>query len=146
MHVLTAHYGPVEVAPEDVLRFEHGLFGFEDVSHWVLLAHGPQSPLRLLQAVERPDLALVVIEPFLVCPAYSIDLSAADAAAVHWWDDTGVLVLVTVGISDEGEMTVNLKGPIVVNPVRRIGMQVVQPGDRWSSRRRVGSAASALEP
>jgi flagellar assembly factor FliW len=146
MHVRTAHYGLVEVAPEDMLRFERGLFGFEDVSRWVLLAHAPGSPLRILQAIDRPDLALVVIEPFLVCPDYSIDLPPADAAAVHWWEDAGILVLATVGIPDDSsEMTVNLKGPIVVNPARRIGVQVVQAGDRWAARHRIEPPAAQAE-
>lgn len=138
MLVQTTRYGTVEVSEEDVLEFERGLFGFEEFHRWVLLEHGPRSPLRLLQAVGKPDLAFVVLEPFLVCPEYTLELSAEDAAAVHWWDDTGILVLATVGIpEDPGEMTANLKGPILVNPQRRRGRQVVLPGDRWSPRHRV---------
>lgn len=138
MQVQTSRYGAVDVSEEDVLEFDRGLFGFEHVRRWVLLEHGPRSPLRLLHAVEWPDLVFVVVEPFLICPEYELDLNAEDAAAVHWWDDAGVLVLVTVGIPDDpGEMTANLKGPILVNPKRRRGLQVVLPGDRWSPRHRL---------
>lgn len=138
MRVQTTRYGAVDVSEEDVLEFERGLFGFEDVRRWVLLEHGPKSPLRLLQAVGQPELAFVVLEPFLICPDYTLELSAEDAAAVHWWDDSGVLVLATVGIPDDpGEMTANLKGPILVNAERRRGRQVLLPGDRWSPRHRV---------
>ena len=147
MRVETTRYGVVDVSEEDVLEFERGLFGFEDVHRWVLLEHGPKSPLRLLQSVETPGLAFVVLEPFLICPDYTLELSAEDAAAVHWWDDTGVLVLVTVGIpEDPGEMTANLKGPILVNPKRQRGRQVVLPGDRWSPRYRVLDAAAESNP
>lgn len=141
MRMQTTRYGAVDVSEADVVEFERGLFGFEDVHRWVLLEHGPGSPLRLLQAAEHPDLAFVVIEPFLICPDYTLDLSAEDAAAVHWWDDEGVLVLVTVGIPDDpGEMTANLKGPILMNSKRCCGRQVVLPGDRWSPRHRVMDA------
>lgn len=137
----------MDVSDEDVLEFDRGLFGFEDVQRWVLLAHAPQSPLRLLQAADRPDLAFVVMEPFLICPEYTLELAEDDAAAVHWWDDSGVLVLVTVGIpEDPGEMTANLKGPILVNSKRQRGRQVVLPGDRWSSRHRVLEPAPESGP
>ena len=144
MQVQTARYGAVEVSAADVLEFERGLFGFEAMHRYVLLEHGPKSPLRLLQSLEEPSLAFVVIEPFLICPDYTVEISAADAAAVHWWEDSGVLVLVTVGIPDDpGEMTANLKGPILVNPKRGRGVQIVLAGDRWPARYRVLDALQA---
>ncbi len=144
MQVQTERYGVVEVSEADVLEFERGLFGFEHEHRYVLLEHGPKSPLRLLQSLQDPSLAFVVIEPFLICPDYTVEISEADAAAVHWWEDSGVMVLVTVGIPDDpGEMTANLKGPILVNPKRRRGVQIVLPGDRWPARYRVLDALQA---
>lgn len=141
MRIETTRFGMVEIAAEDVLEFERGPFGFEDVHRWVLLRHAQGSPLRLLQAVDRPEVSFAVLEPFLICPDYTVELSKHEAAAVGWWNDTNVLVFVIVGVTaDPNEMTANMKGPILIDPESRRGMQIVLPGDRWSSRLRVMEA------
>lgn len=138
MQIETVNFGTVEIGPEDVVEFARGLFGFEDVRRYVLLRHTQGSPFRLLQAVDRPDLAFAVIEPYLIHPDYSVELTDEEAQSVGWWEDRNVLVFVIVGItSDPDEMTANMKGPILIDPASRRGLQVVLPGDRWPARMRL---------
>ena len=146
MKISTTRFGAVEVAAQDVLEFERGLFGFETVQRYVLLDHEEKSPIKLLQAVDRPELAFAVMEPFLICPDYDLSLSAEEAARIGWWEEPGILVFVILGMSDPpSEMTANLKGPIVVNLRLQRGLQVVMPGDRYPARYRVFDALEAQQ-
>jgi flagellar assembly factor FliW len=138
MKIATTRFGAVEVAEHEVLEFERGLFGFEDVHRFVLLDRAERSPIKLLQAVDRPELTFAVMEPFLICPDYDLSLSEAEAAHIGWWQEPEILVFVVLGMSDPpSEMTANLKGPIVVNGRLRRGLQIVMPGDRYPARYRV---------
>lgn len=138
MQVWTTRFGTIDIDPDDVVEFERGLFGFESVHRYVLLGFSERSPIKLLQAVDRPEVAFAVMEPFLICPDYDLPLSDEDALHIGWWQDSEVLVYVILGMSDPpSAMTANLKGPIVLNRRLRRGMQVVLPGDRYPARYRV---------
>jgi flagellar assembly factor FliW len=146
MKISTTRCGPVEVAEHEVIEFERGLFGFEAVHRYVLLNHAEKSPIKLLQAVDRPELAFAVMEPFLICPDYDLSLSEEEAARIGWWEEPGILVFVVLGMSDPpSQMTANLKGPILVNLASRRGLQVVMPGDRYLARYRVLDALEAQQ-
>jgi flagellar assembly factor FliW len=138
MQVWTTRFGTVDIDPHEVVEFERGLFGFESVHRYVLLSISERSPIKLLQAVDRPEVAFAVMEPFLICPDYDLPLAGEDAANIGWWQDAEVLVYVILGMSDPpSAMTANLKGPIVINRRLRRGLQVVLPGDRYPARYRV---------
>ncbi|MCK4546804.1 MAG: flagellar assembly protein FliW [Candidatus Eisenbacteria sp.] len=138
MKIDTTRFGVLEVPEEEVVEFSRGLFGFEDIDRYVLLDHRPGSPFRWLQAVGRPDLAFVVMDPREFCSHYDFDIPEEDGLVLKSSDGEGLQVLVVVGIPDDPvEMTANLKGPILINAVRRIGRQIVLPGDQYSPRFRI---------
>lgn len=118
-----------EVAPElarDVVRFPNGLPGFEACRGFVLMASDSLGPLQCLKAVEGPAASFLVIDPRRVLPEYRCELSAADMhrLGVNGADDT-LLWLVLVTIELDGTITANLRAPVVINPARMLGQQVV---------------------
>ena len=56
-----------------------GLPGFPEAKTFVLIDGHGDTPFRWLQAFERPDLALIVIDPLEVAPDFPIAGSAAHA-------------------------------------------------------------------
>ncbi|MBN1826837.1 MAG: flagellar assembly protein FliW [Candidatus Eisenbacteria bacterium] len=138
MRVETTRFGALEAGEEEFLGFPDGLYGFGDVHRYLVVNRRGESPFQWLQSVDRPDLAFVVLDPSLFCPGYRIDLSAEDRQALGWDGRSALDVWVVVGVPDNPEkMTANLKGPIIVNRARRIGRQVILPGDEWSPRHNV---------
>jgi flagellar assembly factor FliW len=138
MRIETTRFGALEVAEEDVVEFSDGLFGFKDIGRYVVIDHRKDSPFKWLQAVDRPDLAFIVMNPHEFCSEYDFTVPEADSRALQAGDGTGLVVLVIVGIpEDPAEMTANLKGPILINPEKRTGRQIILPGDRYSARFRI---------
>lgn len=146
MKVETSRFGDLEVAQEDSIDFPKGLFGFEDVNRYVLLDHREGSPFKWLQAIGRPELAFVVMDPFLIRPGYRFDLSEEDSAALQHSRGVRLLVLVIVGIpEDPEEMTANLKGPVLINCDKGLGRQVILAGDEYPARLAIIDAIRGLD-
>jgi flagellar assembly factor FliW len=120
------------VAPElarDVVRFPGGLPGFEACRGFVLMASEALGPLQCLKAVEGPPASFLVIDPRRVLAEYRCELTPADMHRLGVTADDRIeeklLWLVLVTIEVDGTIAVNLRAPVVINPERMIGHQVV---------------------
>jgi flagellar assembly factor FliW len=115
---------PPEIA-RDAVRFPVGLPGFEGCRSFVLMQNEVLGPLQLLKAVEGPSASFLVIDPRRVLPEYRCDLSQGDRLRLGVSDSDALLWLVLVTIELDGTITANLRAPVVINPDRMIGQQVV---------------------
>jgi flagellar assembly factor FliW len=129
MEIPTSRFGPVKIAPSDVLHFPAGLLGLDDCSAWVLLADSENDSLGWLQSTTRPEVALAVVSPRRFVPEYQLRVTRGELGSVlsELVDDVHVLVI--VGKNANG-ITLNLKAPLVVHRRQRIGRQVVASGDQ----------------
>ena len=117
-----------EVLPEiarDAVRFPNGLPGFEACRSFVLMQNDVLGPLQLLKALEGPAASFLVIDPRRVLPEYRCELSQADRYRLGVHNTETLLWLVLVTIELDGTITANLRAPVVINPERMIGQQVV---------------------
>lgn len=127
LHV-RSRFADAEVSPGDVMTFPDGVPGYESQRHFVLLDIAETAPLKVLHAVNAPDPCFLVTDPRSILPGYRCDLSDADRLRVRAVDDRLLLWLVIVSIREDGHVTVNLRAPIVINPERMIGRQVMPNG------------------
>ena len=124
MQINTSRFGPIEIEPEDILLFSRGLFAFENHRHWILLTDGCNDALARLQSLNDPEVALPMVSPRKFVPAYQVhilrsQLTPLELAAL---DQAFVLNVLS---QNAGELTVNLKAPVIINLDRRIGRQIV---------------------
>jgi flagellar assembly factor FliW len=124
MHMMTTRFGEIAIDAEDILLFPHGLAGFEDCQHWVLLADAVNPTVGWLQSLSHGSLAMPVISPRRFVPQYQLRVARGELAALQLGatDRTYVLSLVS---EHDGALTTNLKAPIIINLQRRLGRQVV---------------------
>ena len=119
---------PLEAPPQaspDVVRFPHGLPGFEACRGFVLMTSEAFGPLQCLKSVEGPETSFLVIDPRRVLPEFRCDLSEPDKRRLRVTDEATLLWLSLVTIEIDGTITVNLRAPIVINPAQMVGHQVV---------------------
>jgi flagellar assembly factor FliW len=121
---VTAAVAPPRASAE-IIRFANGLPGFEACRGFVLVASEAFGPLQCLQSVEGPAASFLVIDPRRVLPDYRCELSDADRRRLGAGDHDTLLWLSLVTIELDGTVTVNLRAPIVINPVTMNGQQVV---------------------
>lgn len=135
----TARFGEVTYTNEDVVSFDHGLVGFPDLSDFVLIRHGEDSPFRWMQSVEHGDLAFLVVDPghYLTDYAPEIPESAVEGLGIQEETPRLVYTIVSIPPGKPEEMTVNLAGPIVVNLENGRARQIVLEDECYPIRHRV---------
>ena len=113
------------------LYLDAGLPGFPGAHRFRLGRWGDSAgPFRLLECLDLPGLAFVVVPPEGFFPGYApeIDRATADRLGLVEPQDALVFVIVTLGPTPY-DATVNLLGPLVVNSRSRLAAQIVLDGD-----------------
>jgi len=129
MLIETSHFGRLEIDVEDILLFPHGVIAFEESRHWVLVADAENPALAWLQSVSQPDLALPVVSPRRFAPQYRIHVAKGQLVPLEFSQFDQAYVLSVVSQSD-GDLTLNLKAPLIINLDRRLGRQVITSDDQ----------------
>ena len=118
-------FGIFAVDDRSVIEFAEGLPGFEQTRRFVLLSSPELAPLHLLHHVEGPAASFLAVDPRIVLPSYRTVLGANDRARLGAGDDSALLWLALVTMDAGQGPSVNLRAPIVVNPARMLGFQVM---------------------
>ena len=131
MKLLTTRFGTVEVPDKDVLFFSLGVLGFPEVRRYVMLDHGQSTPLKWLQAVDKPELAFPMVPATDLVEDYHITVSPDDLAALAMesTDELLAFVILTIPNGAPERTTANLKAPIVMNPTTHLARQVLVEQD-----------------
>lgn len=124
MQIETSRFGSVQIEADDILLFPHGLIGFEDCRHWVLLSDAENESLGWLQSVSKAEVALPVLSPRRFVPGYQVRVARSQLLPLELAQFDQAFLLTVVSQEDH-ELTVNLKAPIIVNLDRRLGRQVI---------------------
>jgi flagellar assembly factor FliW len=131
----TKDFGPVEIDDTEVIHMPTGMPGFPGVVRFVILEREETRPFLWYQCVDDPDLAFVLINPWLFRPDYSVDLGAT-LREMSWEsdreEDLGVYVIVNASEGVPEKITANLTGPIVINNRRKEAAQLVITGSPYS--------------
>lgn len=118
-------FGDFDADPRDILGFPDGLPGFEQCHRFVVLSSMTMAPLQCLHAVDGPPATFLAVDPRLVLTKYRCVLGPGDLARLGADEKTVLLWLALVAVDESGEATVNLRAPVVINPARMTGFQVV---------------------
>lgn len=138
MHLQISRLGrtlEVDVSAADLLSFPQGLIGFEDQTQLALLPD-PDGGLSWLHPTDGDaTLAFPVLDPFLVWPDYDVTLQDAEieSLGLERAEDALLLAIVTPR-EDPGEITANLRAPIVINRRTRVGRQIILPHATYAIR------------
>ena len=128
----TKYFGQVECPEERLLRFDKGLFGFEEEKVFCLLPfQGSGGSLLCFQSARTPQLAFVAMNPFSLKPDYAPVLTGEELGelGVERSEELCFYALCVVR-SPVADSTVNLRCPVAVNDRTGQAMQVIlESGD-----------------
>lgn len=119
MKINTRIFGEIEIAEDKIIHFENGIIGFPDLKKFALIHdedEGPGAGIRYLQSLDEAGFAMPVMDPLIVKPDYNPEVDDEQLASIGHITEDNLLVFVTVSVpSDLTKMTVNLRGPFVIN-------------------------------
>jgi len=131
----TSH-GDIVVNRPDIIHFPEGLIGFEEYTNFVILDIKNCAPFKSMLSIREGGPDFVVIEPMLVFEDYTPFTAGLSLDVTAPGETMDSLVLLSIAtLSDRPEdITVNLRGPILLNLRTRCAKQVVIPDDRFRTK------------
>ncbi len=134
MEINTTRFGLQQVNPESVIEFPEGLPGLEGNTRFQLFHQGDDPALHYLQSLDDADLTLGVADPARFGIAYEFSLDDREMGLLKATPESPLLVLVILYLAGQpggeeitpqgyGPVRGNLRGPLVINPEQRLGVQ-----------------------
>ena len=122
----TSRFGALTVEDGDAVVFPKGIPGFDDHREWVI-AGEDDDPIKWLQSVHDADVALPVTPPSVILDRYAPRFADEELEEVRLGSDENMMLLVVLSLPPGApwDMTANLRAPIVLNHVKRIGKQII---------------------
>lgn len=130
----TKNFGEVEIKDDDIIFFEYGVPGFENMTQFVILGKtdAENDPFFWLQSVQNPNLAFVIMDPRDLVPDYEAEIDAFTANMLKITDPNDALIYCIVTVpQDIQKISINLKAPVIINAKQNRGCQVVQECDKY---------------
>ena len=135
MTITTKVFGEVTIDDEKIIHFPSGIIGFPDLTEFALIHDEEKGSgsIHWLQSMQEPAFAMPVMDPLLVMPEYNPEVDDDLLKKIGEIVPEELLVLVTVTVpSDLTKMTVNLKGPIIINAEEKKACQIIVEGEGYA--------------
>lgn len=134
MEITTKVFGKITIDDEKIIHFPNGIIGFPELTDFALIHDEEKGTdtIHWLQSLQEPAFAMPVMDPLIVCPDYNPEVDDELLNSIGEIVPEELLVMVTVTVpKDIKNMTVNLKGPMVINAAQRKATQVIVEGDEY---------------
>ncbi len=110
---------------DDVYYLPDGMPGFAKIRGFSVHCVLDIQPLFFVRSLDPHSLSFVCIDPFLVYPAYEPQVGAKDLHDLELQGEHEAIFISLVDMkTDAGQITANLRGPLVLNRQRRLAKQV----------------------
>ena len=133
MRVETRLFGEIDIEDNKIITFPSGLVGFPDMKKFTII-YDEEKPgkngIIWFQSLDEPQFAMPVMEPNAVVPDYNPTVNDELLTPLGKLTEDNLYVLVSVTVpKDITKMSVNLKGPIVINTDTLLANQIVVEDD-----------------
>lgn len=137
--IQTKTFGNMTIEDKQILHFPDGVIGFETQNNFAFIEESEDTPFKWLQSLDDVELAFIVIQPILFVSNYKPVLSKEDFEQIGLskLDEALLLVIVTIPNDNPEMMTANLQGPILINPISKVGKQFISRDENHPVRKLV---------
>lgn len=125
--------GFIDINEEEIINFKKGIPGFEHLRKFSLVSRPDTEPIKWLVSLEDPDVALPVVDPWIIVEDYSLTLEEEALADLDHPQRDRVLVLAVMDLHSEN-ITINLLSPLVINLDKAIGVQLILDNTPYTTR------------
>jgi flagellar assembly factor FliW len=120
----TPHFGELEISKEHIFHFENGMLGFDNLKDYVLISDEDTDPFKWLISIEESDIGFPLLSPFLIDVNYKFGRDYEESYFAPF-------VVITLA-GEDGNISANMKAPIILNIENLKGEQVILPSEKYS--------------
>lgn len=98
MKLKTRYHGTIEYDEKEVIKFEKGLPGFEELKKFIIFPVEEDSPFNILHSIEDDEIGFTVVSPFYVDSGYefNVDDDKIKELKIKGYDDLLILCTLTL--------------------------------------------------
>jgi flagellar assembly factor FliW len=134
VNVMTLRFGEIEIDESRILEMPDGMIGFVE-RRFVVLSPDNNGGFFWLQSLDNPDLAFVVTDPASFVEGYDVNLTPGEYERIKLASESEAIVLAVVTMAqDVMDISLNLQGPIVVNPKTMMAKQIVLEEGKYGTK------------
>ena len=134
MEIITKARGKITVSEDRLVTIPAGLFGFEQYTKYALV-DSDYEPFIWLQSCEDPNLAFLMVDPFLICTEYETDIDDESLGKIGITKPEDIIIMTIVTVPhDCSAITADFQGPLVINKQNHMCMQAILNDNRWSTK------------
>jgi len=123
--IKTNYFGELEIDEEYIFKFKDGMLGFEDLHDYVLISEESTAPFKWLISVDEPEIGFPLLSPWHIDVYYDPGIK---------YDLEKQVLFVVITLEDEnGEMSANMKAPVILNIEKQTGEQIILPSDKYTT-------------
>lgn len=133
MQVNSRIFGMIDIEEEKLIHFVNGIVGFPELTDFALIHDAEkEGGIQWLQSMQEPKFAIPVMNPLDVLKTYNPQVEDELLRPLGDLTQDDMLVLVTVTVpKDLTQMSINLRGPIVINASNKKACQVIAEGEEY---------------
>jgi len=117
MKIKTSQFGKIEFNEDNVILFNDGILGFEELKKYLLISE-KDGLFFWLSSVEQPE---------IIFPLFAIKLLKENYHQEENYEPYGIVKL----DKEPSKITVNLKSPIYIDQKNRVGFQTILDVDKY---------------
>ncbi len=129
MKLYNKYLGETEIPEEEIIYFPNGIIGFEDFKRFHIIQDKNFSPFCWLVSLDDNDFGIPLVNPFLLVKQYKRKFPSALIEELKENNSKFKVYCVVNLNGGEGAITVNLKGPILIDFIQKIGKQIILTAD-----------------
>ncbi len=124
MKINTNFFGEIEIDEKEIITFEKGMIGFEDIKKFALVGEADLF-VEWLQSVDEPT-SFAVMDPFIAYTEYSFDIPDKVLEELNIKDKSEILIRTVVVIPEDiTKIRTNLQAPVIINTKEKKAMQIL---------------------
>lgn len=126
-------FGEIEIADNEIIYFENGIPGFENLKKFYVYFSKETFPIQWLISLDDLEITFPIIDPLLVRVDYSFDLpkDLVEYLEVNEPEDVKIFTIMTIPHGDPENITVNLKAPVLISKINNKGIQLILDDEEY---------------
>ena len=123
----------VTVEEEQLIHFEFGLPGFEELKIYAIIEIEEYNPFLLLHSVEDQSIAMVILKSNLLDEENEFEIPEIKLKNLKEKGKNEFEIFFILKIhEDDKQITANVKAPVLINFVNQKGSQIILDDDKLS--------------
>jgi flagellar assembly factor FliW len=121
--------GEIDIMEEEIIYFPNGIIGFEGYKRFVIMPDKNHSPFCWLISLDEEDFGVPLVNPYSLIKEFQKDFPLELTNELKDSNSKFEVFCVVNLKGSDGSATLNLKGPILIDFINKVGKQIILTAD-----------------